>query len=200
MSNAKLRAMKPSFRYLALTLLLPALLVGCETLSPAECATANWRQLGVQDGNRGRSDRAADYYESCQKAGIGVDVASYRQARSEGLQNYCQYANAIREGLAGRPYGGVCPAPFDPTFRALHDAAYQAQSSHDEVQRLQNEQDRWQYELRDGKTPEERRRALRDLLSRSDRRMEDARRSQRDNEFRLDRLQRDLRLQGIPGL
>ena len=30
--------------------------------------------------------------------------------------------------------------------------------------------------------------------------LEDARRSQRDNEFRLDRLQRDLRLQGIPGL
>ena len=183
-----------------LVLLLPALLVGCESLSPAECATANWRQLGVQDGSRGQSDRAAAYYESCQKAGVGVDVASYRQGRSEGLQNYCQYGNAIREGLAGRSYGGVCPAPFDATFRALHDAAYQVQSSRSDIQRLQNEQDRWQSELRDGKTAEDRKRTLRDLLSRSDRRIDDARRAQRDNEFRLDRLQRDLRMQGVPGL
>lgn len=192
--------MKLSFSRLALSLLLPVLLAGCESLSPAECATADWRQLGVQDGNRGKADRSADYYESCQKAGVGVDVASYRQGRGEGLQNYCQYSNAIREGLAGRRYAGVCPAPFDPTFRALHDAAYQAQSSHGEIQRLQNEQNGWQHELRDGKTPEERKRALRDLLSRSDYRLEEARRSLRDNEFRLDRLQRDLRLQGIPGL
>lgn len=183
-----------------LFLLLPVLLAGCETLSPAECATANWRQLGVQDGKRGQSDRAADYYESCQKAGIGVDVASYRLGRSDGLQNYCQYGNAIREGLAGRSYGGVCPAPFDTTFRALHDAAYQTQGSRSEIQRLQNEQDRWQSELRDGKTADDRKRTLRELLSRSDRRIEDARRSQRDSEFRLDRLQRDLRRQGLPGL
>ena len=188
-----------SLRYLLL-LLLPALLAGCEALSPAECATVNWRQLGTQDGNRGRSDRAADYYESCQKAGIGVDVASYRSGRDEGLRNYCQYGNAIREGLAGRGYGGVCPAPFDPTFRALHDAASQVLNSQREIQRLQNEQDQWQYELQDSKTPEDRRRSLRDLLWRSDRRIDDARRYQRDSELRLDWLQRDLRRQGVPGV
>lgn len=181
-------------------LLLPALLSGCEALSPAECATVNWRQLGVQDGNSGRSDRAADYFESCQKAGIGVDLGRYRLGRDEGLQNYCQYGNAIREGLAGRGYGGVCPAPFDPTFRALHDAAYQVQHSQREIQQLRAEQDRWQFELQDGRTAEDRRRTLRDLLWRSDRRLDDARRNQRDGEFRLDRLQRDLRMQGVPGV
>lgn len=187
-----------SLRYLLL--LLPALLAGCETLSPAECATVNWRQLGVQDGNSGRSDRVADYYESCQKAGIAVDVGRYRLGRDEGLQNYCQYGNAIREGLAGRNYGGVCPAPFDPTFRALHAAATQVQNSQRDVKRLQSEQDRWQSELQNITTGEDRRRSLRDLLWRSDRNMDDARRNQRDSEFRLDRLQRDLRMQGVPGV
>ena len=43
-------------------LILPiaVFLMGCESLSPAECATANWRELGLQDGGRGEPDRAAD--------------------------------------------------------------------------------------------------------------------------------------------
>lgn len=180
---------------LLLLFLVPALLAGCESLSPAECATANWRQLGQQDGSRGRPDRAAAYHESCQKAGIGIDLASYRAGRGEGLQSYCQLGNAINEGLAGRSYEGVCPGPAESYFRALHDAAYQVQGNRQNMMRLQREQDQWQSELRDSKTAEDRKRTLRELLGRSDRRLEEARQAQRDSEFRLDRMQRDLRLQ-----
>lgn len=177
-------------------LLLPLVLAGCEALSPAECATANWRQLGLQDGTRGNADRAADYYESCSKAGIAVDVVTYRAGRSEGLQSYCRLDNAMQEGLSGRGYDGVCPAPIDQNFRFFHDAGYRVWDSRNALSRLQREQDQLQAELRDSKTAEDRKRSLREQLSRMDRRMEDARRNIRSAEFNLDRLRDDLRRRG----
>lgn len=179
-----------------LTLLLAALtliLAGCESLSPAQCATANWRQMGVQDGARGRTDRAASYYESCTKAGLRIDVLSYRAGRLEGLQSYCQPGNAINEGLAGRTYAGVCPLPLDQTFRIFHEAAYRQQDAHKNVARLQQEQQSMQAELRDSKSSDDRRATLRDLLSRSDRAIADARDAMHSAEYRLDRLRNDLR-------
>ncbi len=186
-----------------LTRLVPVLLIaaasllaGCESLSPAECATADWRQLGVQDGNRGRSDRAADYYESCAKAGIAVNVAVYREGRNQGLVNYCQPANALNEGLAGNSYEGVCPAPLDQNFRNIHTIAWREQDARKSLARLQNDQDRMQSELRDSKTTEDRKRTLREQLSRSDRRVEEARNALRDASYQLDRLRSDMRQRG----
>lgn len=185
----------PRLPLLAL-LALSALLAGCESLSPAECATADWRQLGVQDGSRGRTDRAADYYESCAKAGITVNVAVYRAGRSEGLQSYCQPANALNEGLAGNSYEGVCPAPLDQNFRNIHGIAWRDQDARKNLARLQYEQDQMQAELRDSKTSDERKRTLREQLARSDRRIEEARYAVRDASYQLDRLRSDMRQRG----
>lgn len=185
--------MKIPVRYLTLSLLLPLLLVGCESLSPAECATANWHQLGVQDGQRGRSDRAADYHESCSKAGIGVDLTGYRIGRSEGLQSYCRLDNAINEGLAGRSYEHVCPAQMESNFQLFHEAGYRVQNARSNLTRQQREQDQFQSELRNDKTAEDRKRTLRDSLRNSDRRIDDARSALRSAEFNLDRLRQDLR-------
>jgi hypothetical protein len=185
----------PLAPWLAL-LAVSLLLAGCESLSPAECATADWRQLGVQDGMRGRTDRAADYYESCSKAGITVNVASYRAGRNEGLQSYCQPGNALNEGLAGNSYEGVCPAPLDPNFRNIHGIAWRDQEARKNLARLQYEQDQMQAELRDAKTADERKRTLREQLSRSDRRIEEARYAVRDASYQLDRLRSDMRQRG----
>lgn len=179
-----------------LLLAAAALLAGCESLSPAECATADWRQLGVQDGSRGQGDRAADYYESCAKAGIAVNVTAYREGRNQGLMQYCQPANALREGLAGHSYEGVCPAPMDQSFRNIHGIAWREQDARKTLARLQREQDQMQLELRDSKTKEDRKRLLRDQLSRSDRRLEDARNTLRDASHQLDRLRSDMRQRG----
>lgn len=181
---------------MALLLAAAALLAGCESLSPAECATADWRQLGVQDGSRGRGDRAADYHESCAKAGIAVNVAVYREGRNQGLVNYCQPANALNEGLAGNNYEGVCPAPMDQNFRNIHGIAWREQDARKNLARMQREQDQMQSELRDSKTTEDRKRTLREQLSRSDRRIEDARLALRDASYQLDRLRSDMRQRG----
>jgi len=185
----------PRASWLAL-LAVSALLAGCESLSPAECATADWRRLGVQDGSRGRTDRSADYYESCAKAGIAVNVAVYRAGRDQGLQSYCQPANALNEGLAGNSYEGVCPAPMDQNFRNIHGIAWREQDARKTLSRLQREQDQMQAELRDTKTAEDRKRTLREQLARSDRRIEEARYAVRDASYQLDRLRSDMRQRG----
>jgi hypothetical protein len=179
-----------------LLLILPVLLAGCEALTPAECATADWGQRGVQDGSRGLTDRSADYYESCSKTGQRVDLVSYRAGRDRGLASYCRLDNAINEGLAGHSYAGVCPLQLDQNFRVFHQAGYAEQDARKAVARLQREQREMDAELRDGKTSDERRAQLRDLLSRSDRRIADARDAQQAAQRRLDRLRNDLRQRG----
>ncbi|MBI2728105.1 MAG: DUF2799 domain-containing protein [Polaromonas sp.] len=170
-----------------------AILAGCEAMTPAECATADWGRRGFEDGSKGRVDRSADYYESCSKAGQRVEVAIYRAGRDQGLLNYCRPDNAINEGLAGRTYAGVCPPQMDSNFRVFHQAAYAEQDARKTVARLQSEQRAMDAELRDSKTPDERRAQLRELLSRSDRRIADARDAQQAAQRRLDRLRNDLR-------
>ena len=180
-----------------LILVMALFLAGCESLSPAECATANWRDLGLQDGARGSPDRSASYFESCSKVNIAVDVNSYRASRAEGLQSYCRPANALNEGLAGRSYAGVCPPPLDQSFRSIYDIAWRAQDTRQAVNRLQQQQDQMQNELTNAKTANDRKATLRDLLSRSDRQLRDARNAQRDAETQLDRMRLDMQRQGV---
>jgi hypothetical protein len=180
-----------------LILLTALFLAGCESLSPAECATADWRQLGLQDGARGDPDRAAAYFESCSKAKVAVDVNAYRAARAQGLQSYCRPANALSEGLAGRSYRGVCPPPLDQSFKSIYDIAWRAQDTSQAVKRLQVQQDQMQNELTNAKTANDRKATLRDLLTRSDRQIRDARNAQRDAETQLDRMRQDMQRNGV---
>ncbi len=174
---------------------LSALLGGCESMSPAECATADWRGRGVEDARQGRTDSAADYHESCAKAGVPMDLASYRAGRAQGLQSYCRPDNAIQEGLAGRSYNNVCPPSLEQNFKPFYSAAYRQQEARKTLARLQNEQKQWEEELLDGKTAPSRKITLRDQLARSDRRMVEARDDLRDAQYRLERLRSDLRQQ-----
>ncbi|MES2511571.1 MAG: DUF2799 domain-containing protein [Pseudomonadota bacterium] len=177
--------------FLLATLL--AALAGCEAMTPAECATADWGRRGLQDGSQGLVDRSADYYESCSKVGQHVDLAIYRAGRDQGLQSYCRLDNAMNQGLAGRSYAGVCPPQIDQNFRLFHQAAYAVYNNRAAVARLQREQRAMDTELRDGKTSDARRAELREQLSRSDRRIADARDAALAAERRLDRLRADLR-------
>lgn len=179
-----------------LFLLLPLALVGCESMTPSECATANWHDRGMQDGQRGQSDRIASYYESCTKAGFRVDANGYRAGRSQGLLSYCRLDNAVNEGLGGRSYGGVCQGPLDQSFRIFHEGGYRVYEAQRAMTRVRSDQEKWQAELRDKKTADDRKETLRGLLSRSDRRIEEARDNLRLAESRLEVLRNDLRRRG----
>ena len=182
--------------FLLIITAVAAMLAGCEAMTPAECATADWGQRGLQDGSSGRIDRSADYYESCSKTGQRVDLVNYRTGRDRGLLSYCRLDNAINEGLAGRSYAGVCPPQLDQNFRVFHQAGYAEQYARNTVARLLREQQEMETELREPKTSNDRRTQIRDLLSRSDRRVADARDAEQAAQRRLDRLRNDLRQRG----
>ncbi|MDZ7938929.1 MAG: DUF2799 domain-containing protein [Rhodoferax sp.] len=166
-------------------------------MTPEECNTANWSQRGEQDGTAGRGDRSAAYAESCAKVGITPDADAYRAARSRGLQSYCRLDVALSEGLAGKRYGDVCPAPIGVHFKMFHQAAYNQYEARNTLTRLEREQDTMQTELRNSKTTDERKKALREDLTQSDRRLADARSDLRAAETRLDRMGRELRQNGL---
>lgn len=172
------------------------LLGGCTSLTPSECATANWHGLGRDDGAHGRRERIADHYEACSKAHIAVDANAYRRGRSEGLQQYCRLDNAINQGLAGQSYDGVCPGPRDLAFRQYRDAGYAVHTAQDRLAQLKYEQDRLEKELRDPKATDDRKRDLRTQLGALDRKLETARDELGRAQYRLDRLLADLRATG----
>ena len=180
-----------------MALLLTVFLTGCETLTPAECATANWRQLGQMDGSRGEPDRAAQFFESCSKVNIAVDAASYRRGRVEGLQSYCSLGNALAEGQAGKPYADVCPPPLNHSFKNVHAVALREFNAHKNMERLESAQQRLQNEQTDSKTTDDRKVRIRELLSRSDRDMRGAREELRFSQFELDRVANELRLRRL---
>jgi hypothetical protein len=183
--------------YSLLLLVLPLVLGACQSMSPDECRTVNWSERGERDGAWGWTDRSAGYSEACAKVGIVPDIEFYRAARVRGLQSYCRLDVALSEGLAGKRYADVCPAPIGVHFKIFHQAAYNQYEARNTLTRLEREQDSLQTELENRKTSDERKKAVREALLRSDRRLADARADLRAAEARLDRMGRELRQNGL---
>jgi hypothetical protein len=179
-----------------ITLLFALLLGGCASLTPSECATADWYGLGREDGTSGRHERIAQHHEACAKVHIAVDANAYRLGRAAGLQQYCRLDHAISEGLAGASYGGVCPGPKDLAFRQHHEAGMAVYTLRHNLGQFKAEQDRLDKELRDPKASDDRRRELRALLAQLDRKLEHGREELNRAQYRLDRLLAELRASG----
>ncbi|ATJ81331.1 DUF2799 domain-containing protein [Halomonas beimenensis] len=131
-------------------LLLVALLAllglsGCATLSEGECRTADWRQLGRQDGAQGQPRaRLFEHRKACAEYGIAPDAEAYFTGRQRGLFDYCTPANGFRQGRRGARYQGVCPALLEPDFleryrqgRALHEAEAALAGTEREIERAE---------------------------------------------------------------
>jgi hypothetical protein len=97
--------------------LLAAVLCGCSSLSETECQSANWKEIGYEDGARGaRPARADDHTKACSKHGVAFDREAWQRGYARGLEQYCTPQNAVRIGLRGADYGGVCPPEADLQF------------------------------------------------------------------------------------
>jgi Protein of unknown function (DUF2799) len=108
-------------------LLLVALLIsGCTGMSQKECAVADWRTVGYEDGVNGYSGgRIGHYRTACAKYAVTPDLASYQAGREQGLREFCRPANGYRIGTAGGGYGGVCPADLEPAFLSAFNAGHE---------------------------------------------------------------------------
>ena len=170
------------------TLLGVVALGACTTMTPNECKVANWAEVGLRDGLAGEplstlNDRVRD----CAEAKVGVDTPRYLQGRDQGLVSYCRVENAVRVGLDGKSYRGVCPVTVDAEFRRRFHVGREVHEARGDLRNLEARRTTLETRLRDAKTDEDRRR-IRDELTDLDRDMRRARDRLRDAESNLDRL------------
>lgn len=99
------------------------LISSCQTLSKEECAVADWRIIGEQDGAAGYEpqDRFARHVKACTKAGVAADQTLWYQGYQQGLPRYCTPLNGLSVGSQGKSYGNVCPVDLDAAFREGYD-------------------------------------------------------------------------------
>ncbi|WP_367106414.1 DUF2799 domain-containing protein [uncultured Psychrobacter sp.] len=90
-------------------------LSGCATtkpnLTPQQCQTSNWQQLGYVDGLNGRSGDYFGYYanQCASVSGATPNRVLWEQGRQQGLKGYCTELNAYKLGREGYDWQPVCP-------------------------------------------------------------------------------------------
>ena len=111
-------------RRLLLTLLLCAL-AGCAGMDAEECATADWRAIGYEDGVQGHgAARFGIHRKACAGHGVKADFDAYLAGRAAGVAHFCRPQNGYRLGLRGEPDAGICPAELEGPFLAAHAEGY----------------------------------------------------------------------------
>ena len=89
-------------------------LSGCATtqsLTPQQCQSSNWQEVGYTDGSQGRSGAYFGHYtNSCASVGgASPNRIQWEQGRQQGLKNYCTELNAYKLGREGYDWQPVCP-------------------------------------------------------------------------------------------
>ena len=180
---------RPCIRlFLAAVTTATALVAGCATLSESECRRADWHQIGERDGANGhRADRYESHREACLEYGLRPNPERYLAGRDLGLRRYCVLDNAVREGLAGRNYEGVCPPSISNSFAELNRVAYAVYKARKEVESLGNKIDSLESERRSDKTSKDRHKEIRDEIRATERKLDRARDDLRYREMDLNR-------------
>ena len=106
MSNVKLSHALSPLCLAAITLLVS----GCAPkLSQQECLTNNMYEMGLADGNAGKSMNVFTKYQTdCNEYHVQLDQKSFQQGWAEGNRSYCQPTTAFTLGKNGQPYPVVC--------------------------------------------------------------------------------------------
>jgi Mg2+ and Co2+ transporter CorA len=166
-----------------------ALLSGCASLSEGECRTADWYDLGVRDGRGGEpASRLHEHHKACAEYGVRPLDRRYMDGRAEGLRDYCRLENAVRIGLNGQQYQGVCTSAIDAEFRRHNEAAYDVYRLRKEIESADSSLAEKERRLREKKLSDEERGRIRQDIRDLDRKLERLRDELRDQERRLDRL------------
>lgn len=164
---------------------------GCATIPPERCATMDWHQLGIEDGQAGfGSSRIVRHREACARVKVVPDTSAWEAGRAIGLRDYCQLPNALEQGLARHGYEDVCDDPdFERLYRAARrvgDARYQIEFTDGEIDWREREL------LTDRKLSDKRRGELRAEIRSLERERDRARDDRWEAELALDRVRRDL--------
>jgi len=155
---------------------LALVLVGCThyTLSKEECATADWRALGAQEGALGYASEArlAKHEQACSRHQLPIQRTQYLAGWENGIEQYCKPEKAYEAGLRGEVYKKVCPPRLEDAFVAEFNKGmriYNARSKHrrmiDESHRLRTKLEEARLTLAKATTPKERENATANINS-----------------------------------
>jgi hypothetical protein len=151
--------------YAALTSLL--VLSGCVSMSPQECRTADWYEVGQRDGQNGEPrSTLEDHVKACGEAHISPDRGLYQKGWARGIVSYCTPRNGMEVGRRGSSYSGSCPAELEPAFREPYRLGREVYDAQQELNRLDSDSRTQQRKLNDAKNDDAKqqaRRALRDI-------------------------------------
>ena len=95
------------------------------SMNSVECAMADWRAIGYEDGAQGRGpNKFGERRMACAGHGVTPDFEAYMGGRDKGLAQFCRPQNGYRLGVRGYRYTGVCPSEQEPAFQAAHIDGY----------------------------------------------------------------------------
>ncbi len=122
------------------------LISGCATLKKEDCLTADWFQIGFEDGARGLpADRIGKHRKACSKHDVTPNLSAYLDGRDQGLTQYCTPHNGYRRGLTGKSYKGLCrkdlEGPFLDAYNKGRDVYYFKQDISRQERKLKNIED-----------------------------------------------------------
>lgn len=141
-------------------LIAATLAVGaCASMSPEECVVADWRQIGLQDGNAGyNNQQLARHQKACTKVNITPDFNQYRIGYQAGLKNYCQPQNVFSLAMQGRGDINVCPSHQQALLAPFYHVPLDYVEAKKEVDNQIENLERIDRHLRDKLSDDERRR------------------------------------------
>jgi hypothetical protein len=161
-------------------------------MSKEECAVADWRVIGEQDGAAGYNpqDRFARHVKACTRAGVAADQTAWYQGYQQGLPRYCTPLNGLSVGSQGKTYANVCPVNLETGFREGYELGRLHHEKKREISSRESRIRSLEQSIRDDEKllaeGTEDRRAV-------ERRIDDNRRTIRDLDRDIGRMESDLR-------
>ena len=117
-------------KFIRLIMVLFAIaLTGCATMNKQECETADWYQIGYEDGTRGYTEqRLAKHRQACARHGVTPVLRSYQDGYDEGVIPFCTLHNGFSQGKKGYEYTGICPSELEIEFLQGYNAGQEIYS------------------------------------------------------------------------
>lgn len=161
--------------HLAWPALIAVVLAGCETMSKEECRSADWFQVGYQDGRDGRArSHIESIAESCAKTNVTPDRERYFHGHNEGLREYCTPEHGFYLGKNGTSYSHVCPPETANIFEVSYNEGHRIYEARQQLKRLEASRHKLEEHLSKETSDGEKKR-IRDELEELDKRLRFAR-------------------------
>lgn len=140
-------------RLTSLALLSVLGLSGCAGLSKNQCLASDWETIGYRDGMRGSaSTTLLRHQDVCMKHGIRADRAAYMAGWADGVERYCQPANAFHLGERGASFSNVCPSQLEQDFHGAYLQGRQLYLARAEIASIERTIEDREYRLREVKS------------------------------------------------